>query len=180
MRPVPGYEGLYSVSKTGKVYSHKRGRFLRPTLCHGGYLMITLCGPKGRVKTGIHRLVAMAYIDNPQNKETVDHINRIKTDNRVENLRWATPKEQMENIDIELRKENNFKGCMKAVEKRSRPVQARDPKDHTRIIATFKSSSEAARKMYGDVSKNSLINRCARGKVNNAFGFFWTYAEANT
>lgn len=179
MRPVPGYEGLYSVSKTGKVYSHKRERFLRPTLCHGGYLMITLCGPKGRAKTGIHRLVAMAYIDNPQNKETVDHINRIKTDNRVENLRWATPKEQMDNIDSELRKRNNRKGCINAAKKRSRPVQARDPKDHTRIIATFKSSSEAARKMYGDVSKNSLINRCARGKVNNAFGFFWTYAEAN-
>lgn len=179
MRPVPGYEGLYSVSETGEVYSHKRGRFLRPVLCRGGYLMVTLYGPEGHVKTGVHRLVAMAYIDNPQNKETVDHINRIKTDNRVENLRWATPKEQMENIDLALRKENNLKGCMKAVEKRSRPVQARDPKDHTHIIATFKSSSDAAKKMFGDVSKNSLINRCARGKVNNAFGLFWTYAEAN-
>lgn len=179
MRPIPGYEGLYSVSKTGEVYSHKRGRFLHPTLCRGGYLMVTLYSPEGHVKTGVHRLVAMAYIDNPQNKETVDHINRIKTDNCVKNLRWATPKEQMENIDLELRKKNNLKGCMKAAEKRSKPVQARDPKDHTRIIATFKSSSEAAKKMFGDVSKNSLINRCARGKVNNAFGLFWTYAEAN-
>ena len=52
-------------------------------------------------------------------------------------------------------------------------------KDHTRIVATFKSSSEAARELFGDVSKNSLINRCARGKVGNAFGFFWTYAEAS-
>jgi hypothetical protein len=142
--------------------------------------MVELNGSSGRVKTGVHRLVAMAYIDNPQNKETVDHINRIKTDNRVENLRWATPKEQMKNIDFELRKQNNRKGCINAAKKRSRPVQARDPKDHARIIATFESSSEAARKMYGDVSKNSLINRCARGKVCNAFGFFWTYAETGT
>lgn len=180
MRPIPGYEGLYSVSEKGDVYSHRRGRFLHPTLCRGGYLMVELNGSSGRVKTGVHRLVAMAYIDNPQNKETVDHINRIKTDNRVENLRWATPKEQMKNIDFELRKQNNRKGCINAAKKRSRPVQARDPKDHARIIATFESSSEAARKMYGDVSKNSLINRCARGKVGNAFGFFWTYAETGT
>lgn len=179
LRSVPGYEGLYSVSKTGEVYSHKRKQFLHPALSRGGYFVVALHGPNGRLKTGVHRLVAMAYIDNPQNKETVDHINRIKTDNRVENLRWATPKEQTQNIDPELRKENNRKGCMSAAKKRSRPVQARDVKDHARIIATFKSSSEAAREMFGDVSKNSLINRCARGKVGNAFGFFWTYAEAN-
>ncbi len=179
VKPIPGYEGLYSVSETGEVYSHRRGRFLRPMLSHGGYLVVALSGSNGRTKTGVHRLVAMAYIDNPQNKETVDHINRIKTDNRVENLRWATPKEQMDNIDSELRKMNNRKGCVNAALKRSRPVQARDPKDHAHIIATFKSSSEAAREMFGDVSKNSLINRCARGKVDNAFGFFWTYAEVS-
>ena len=179
MRSIPGYEGLYSVSKTGEVYSHKRRRFLCPVLSRGGYLTVALYGSNGRVKTGVHRLVAMAYIDNPQNKETVDHINRIKTDNRVENLRWATPKEQMKNVDLELRKMNNLKGCINAAEKKSRPVQARDAKDHTHIVATFKSSSEAARELFGDVSKNSLINRCARGKVGNAFGFFWTYAEAS-
>jgi hypothetical protein len=177
--PIPGYEGLYSVSKTGEVYSHKRRRFLHPMLSHGGYLVVALSGPRGRTKTGVHRLVAMAYIDNPQNKETVDHINRIKTDNRVENLRWATPKEQMDNIDSELRKKNNRKGCINAAKKRSRPVQARDLKNRNCIIATFKSSSDAAREMFGDVSKNSLINICARGKVDNAFGFFWTYAEVS-
>lgn len=48
----------------------------------------------------VHRLVAQAFIENPDNKSEVDHINRVKEDNRVENLRWATRNEQLENRDL--------------------------------------------------------------------------------
>lgn len=58
-----------------------------------GYLVVSIKGKKRFV----HRLVAIAFVPNPENKPTVDHINRNKTDNRVQNLRWATIQEQTEN-----------------------------------------------------------------------------------
>lgn len=88
-KDVVGYEGLYSVSNTGKVWSHIRERELQPMSCRG-YLRVHLC-KHGRTKAvPIHRIVAMAFIANPSNKPTVNHINEDKLDNRVENLEWAT------------------------------------------------------------------------------------------
>lgn len=176
MKPIPGYEGLYSIDMRGNVYSHRTNRVLSTKTDRGGYLAVTLYGPDGPKTRRVHRLVAMAYIENPHGKKTVDHINRIRTDNRVENLRWATSKEQMKNVDIEKRKAANHKGCIRAAEARSRAVQARDPEDHNVILARFRSSCEASRQLFGDASKNSLINRCARGQVSRAYGYLWTFA----
>ena len=58
-----------------------------------GYMRVTI----NRKEYRVHRLMAETFIDNPDAKPTVDHINRIKTDNRICNLRWATPHEQIEN-----------------------------------------------------------------------------------
>lgn len=86
---------FYKVSSFGRVYSKHSDRILIPKKSRAGYLRITLCSGTGDHRTvGIHRLVALAFIPNPDNKETVNHINEIKTDNRVENLEWATPAEQ--------------------------------------------------------------------------------------
>lgn len=94
-RPVPGYERLYSVSNKGDVLSHRTGKLLAPKKNNSGYLRVTLCRGKDNHRTfGIHRLVAKAFIPNPTNKPTVNHINEVKTDNRVENLEWATNAEQ--------------------------------------------------------------------------------------
>lgn len=94
---IVGYEN-YLIYEDGKVYSKKTKRYLslyknKQT----GYLKVDLC-KDGIPKThNIHRLVAEHYIPNPDNKKCVDHINRDKNDNRIENLRWATHSENGQN-----------------------------------------------------------------------------------
>lgn len=94
----------YLISDTGQVYSLKVQRYLKRSLTHSGYYKVNLLNKSHRKTCKVHRLVAEAFILNPDNKPTVDHINRIKTDNRVENLRWATQKEQIKNRDFDFSK----------------------------------------------------------------------------
>lgn len=96
-RSVVGYEGLYSVSSDGLVWSDRRKKVLKPSLDKYGYYyhVFSVDGLRKTVKS--HRLVAEAFIPNPENKPTVDHLNGNKKDNRVENLAWATNKEQSNN-----------------------------------------------------------------------------------
>ena len=94
-KPIDGYDGLYLISDCGEVYSNIRHKILSPKVSNTGYCRITLCGRDGVHKTyPIHRLVASAFIPNPLGKPTVNHKNEIKSDNRVENLEWATMAEQ--------------------------------------------------------------------------------------
>lgn len=109
-KDIEGYEGQYQVSTLGRVRSVERQvrkwngfktireSFLKQKLGKNGYVQVTLC-KDGRMKTYlVHRLVAKAFIPNPQNNPQIDHINTIKTDNRVENLRWVTRKENSNNL----------------------------------------------------------------------------------
>jgi len=91
--PIKDYEGLYSVTKNGEIYAHKRNHFLRQILINTGYKQLDLCKKNIRKKKKIHRLVAETLLPNPENKPFVNHINGIKTDNRLENLEWVTSKE---------------------------------------------------------------------------------------
>lgn len=93
-RDIKGYEGLYQVSNLGRVRSFHGGseRIMKQTL-QNGYLRITLLKNEKSKRFLSHRLVALAFIPNPENKPQVNHIDEDKTNNRVDNLNWMTSKE---------------------------------------------------------------------------------------
>lgn len=108
-KDVIGYEGKYFVSNLGNIKSspktHRRKEIILKTMpLKGGYLTVDLCKDKLVTKTLVHRIVANAFIPNPENKPQVNHINGNKQDNRVENLEWVTHSEnQLHSIKIGIR-----------------------------------------------------------------------------
>lgn len=92
-KDISGFEGLYMVSSMGRVKSVRYKRILRGWVDKEGYAYVHIKNKSYKV----HRLVAQAFIPNPDNKPYIDHIDTNPSNNRVENLRWATPKENSNN-----------------------------------------------------------------------------------
>ena len=87
----------YQISNLGRVWSKKSNRYMKPQKDACGYMRVQLYMGNGKARTEkVHRLVALAFIDNPDNLPEVNHINHIRDDNRVENLEWVTHKENSE------------------------------------------------------------------------------------
>lgn len=190
-KDVVGYEGLYQVSNLGNVRGlpivtnfgerkKKHGlRLLKPAESKRGYYIVTLF-KDGKGKTiPIHRLIADTFIPNPENKPCVDHINTNKLDNRVENLRWVTYKENANNV-LSLRHQSG------AIKKRWRNGGFDDRNNLTyRKVAQFtkdgvfireyESIVEAARALQ--IDESSIRKVCAGDNPHRhtAGGYKWEY-----
>ena len=121
-KDIPGFQNIYQASSLGRVrskdhmiktnvvgkYAIKKGRILKLQISKKGYLQCTLMiKPCVKYNTGVHRLVAMAFIPNPNNYPQVNHMNGIKKDNHVSNLEWITNKDnQIHAINNGLTKPN--------------------------------------------------------------------------
>jgi hypothetical protein len=88
----------YSISTLGNVRNDK-GLIMKHNIMKDGYHRIRLCKNKKRKDYYIHKLVALAFLPNPENKFEVDHIDRDKNNNTLENLRWSTRSENTQNAD---------------------------------------------------------------------------------
>ena len=158
-KDVPGYEGLYLVSDRGRVLGIKRG-LQSPATDEYGYLRTSLCKDGEMRSFYVHRLVALAFIPNPEGKETVNHLNEDKQDNRVENLEWASVPEN-----------NTYGGRIaRASASRKRAVIATDADGHE---YRFDGIVDAVSKL--GVQKSSIL-KCCRGLQHTAGGFTWKRA----
>lgn len=129
-KPVVGYEEFYEVSNKGRVRSldrrvwngrvwyTKKGALLTPTKTTTGYWKIDLKPLKGKRKSmKVHRLVAFAFIPNPENKPNINHINGNPLNNNVENLEWCTQSENILHANkVGLKKKRNgFNFCKEKI-----------------------------------------------------------------
>lgn len=184
--PIPEFADFYKISNDGKIYSEHRKRLLKPKMSKVGYLYITLCNGRLQKTCRIHRLVALAFIPNPENKPTVNHINEIKTDNRVENLEWATTAEQnvhgtrlqrarahtdyrARNIDYSIVASKH--DYVKIAKINSRPVKVWDISGDEPIYMGEFPSQKAASDFTG-VSM-SKVSQCVSGQKKSCKGYMF-------
>lgn len=187
-KDINGYNGLYQVSNNGNVKSLERmcrqfnghcycNRKVTEKILKGrkdtkGYLQVELSKNGKQRKYLVHKLVAMMFIPNPHNKPQINHINGRKNDNRVDNLEWVTPSENvihayktgLLNID------DIVKHCRKLGEKSAKKVNQYNLQGE--YVKTWDSISEAHRSLKVDCSS---ISRCCRNKQQSAGGYKWAY-----
>ena len=206
-KPVRNYEGLYEVSNMGRVKSLERTvwcglnggcyRAIPEKILEGyddghGYLQVELYKDGKGKWCSINRLVAQAFLENPQNLPEVNHKDENKKNNRVENLEWCS---KLYNVNYGTRnkkiseklkgrkhsEEHNKKVAEKlrgrkqteeSVKKRSKPVFSVDKESG--LIMWWESAKEASRQTG---INQSNITQCCKGKVKSAGGHTWFYAD---
>ena len=158
-KKIAGYEGMYEVSDLGRVKSLKHGKekILKPQKINNGYLLVDLYKDGHKKQKYIHRIVAEAFIQNPQCLETVNHRDEVKTNNAASNLEWMSPADNVAYSQPQLAK---------------RSVQMFDKKTGE-LLATYPSTHEAERITGID---HSHISKCCLGKRKSVGGYVWRYA----
>lgn len=173
-RSIPGYH--YSVSSDGDVRNDITQKTVRPQFAGRGreYQMVALSNESGKRKFYIHRLVAQAFLENPDSKGQVNHIDGDKANNNVSNLEWAT---QSEN---QLHRFHVLGKCTSPEHMRKMQDTA---KEYTSVKVrctetgeVFKSQSEAANSLGLSIC---AISACVCGRNKTAGGFHWERLDAH-
>lgn len=180
-KDIPGYEDQYQISNMGRVKSLARsyvtggGRLVvlpesmrKQTLNRDGYPTVGLSQNGIEIKWKVHRLVAITFIANPHQKECIDHINAVRSDNRASNLRWCSRQENMNNHLTLANLSCSHKGKHQV---RTRKVAKVDP-DTMRVIYVYDSALAAGRSI--GVS-NTWICKACKAYPKLAHGFYWQY-----
>jgi hypothetical protein len=161
-KQIENYE-TYSVSTFGNVRNNKTGKILKGNkICKSGHLQIRLINGSIRSCLQIHRLVALAFISNPENKEQVDHIDNNPTNNNLTNLRWATHQENCRNQQIATNNTSGVKGVFFNKQTQKWGVQINCNK-----IRTYLGS-------YNTIEEATIVRQL---KANEAFGSFTNSCE---
>lgn len=187
-KDIIGYEGLYQISNYGRIKSIERKvkynnsfrnvkeKIRKSFIGNQGYERIELSRDRKNKKYNVHRLVAETFIPNLFNKETVNHKNGIKTDNKVENLEWATRSEN------ELHAYKT--GLAKNTEKQRNAVRKYCKENYTKPIIQLDLEGNFIKKWKSAVEvmqilkiNNKSINNCIKGRSKTAGGYKWIIAE---
>lgn len=191
-KDIVGYEGLYQVSNCGRVKSlekeviHKRygtyklkEKILKQYVEKLGYVRVGLyknCKIKHFL---LHRLIAEAFIPNPYNKPYIDHIDGNPKNNNIDNLRWCTHKENMNNPIAEKRTSDSLKGHNTSEETKKKIGKSHSisiyqiDKTNGCIIREWSSMTDVERELGIDHRK---ICNCCKGKRKSTGGYIWRYA----
>ena len=180
-KKIAGYED-YLIYEDGRVFSTKSDKFLKHNISSCGYPSVELFNNEGSARKTIHRLVAEAFIPNPDNYPQINHIDENKLNPSVENLEWCTAKYNMNygigakmrhskiDYSTQARKDN-----MRAVAmKRRRPVEQYDREGN--LVAKYDSGMDAERALGIRHSVARIIEVC-RGKRKSAYNYIWRYSE---
>lgn len=181
-RDVIGYEGLYQVSNLGRVRSLDRyaccknnsqrlikGRVLAFDYDKDGYPRVCLSNNGKHITVQVHRLVAQAFLPNPDNLPCINHKDECITNNRVDNLEWCTYKYN-NNYGTHMEKinKNRTDGLFKAKKVGMYSLEGK-------LLNTFKSVTAAAK--YLNKSYNANISSACRGNTHTAYGYIWKYLD---
>lgn len=182
-RPVVGYVGLYEVSSCGRVrrletvIKHNKGglrkwngRMLKLVLRNKWYYFVSLCKDGIRRDLAVHKIVAEAFIPNPNNYQYIDHIDTDRTNNNVSNLRWCTNK---------MNQNNPITLVNKSKAQINNPNRSKKINQYTLdgiLVKTWPSLMEIERELK--VSRAGIAKCCNHKKnYKTAYGYKWEYVS---